>query len=132
MLQSHGDSFVRPLKIKNYSVAAAFGVLRAHGGLKGDISHGRIAGIIIKTADNLQDVADAEEAVGVEELLLFVGGEVGRENAVRGAFSALVFACSAGLGGTDGAGSASGSGARGAAGRRGKVEAEVYGGDRAV
>jgi len=87
------------LQVEDVAVAASDRVRGAHVGLVDDGSHGLV---LVAGADNLDDFGDvaySEEFVGVEELALSVVREIGRENAVGGAFSALVLACSASLSG---------------------------------
>lgn len=80
------------------AVAAADGIVGAGVGFENDGGHGDgfVGGG--EVLDNLQDVADAEELVGVEEILLVMGREIWGKRTIRGASSALVFTCGASLG----------------------------------
>lgn len=80
------------------AVATADGVGGADVGLENDGAHGLVLVAVVEVFDDLGDVADAEELVGVEELALAVVGEIRGQNAVGGALAALVFASGAGLG----------------------------------
>lgn len=90
------------LEVADDAVAAADGVEGADVGLEDDGTHGLFLLEGVEVLDDLGDVADAEELVGVQELALPVVGEVWGKNAVRGALPALVFAGGAGLGGGGG------------------------------
>lgn len=87
------------LEVADDPVTSSDGVRGTRVGLEDDGAHGVVLGRRVEVADDLDDVADAEEAVGVQELALAVVGEVGGEDAVGGALPALVFAGGAGLGG---------------------------------
>lgn len=87
------------LEVAYDPVAPADRVGGAGVGLEDDGAHGVVLLGLVEAGDDLDDVADAEEAVGVEELGLAVMGEVGGEDAVGGALAALVLAGGAGLGG---------------------------------
>lgn len=80
------------------AVGAADGVVGAGIGFENDGAHGDgfVGGG--EVLDNLQDVADAEELVGVEKILLVMGREIWSKRTIRGASSALVFTCGASLG----------------------------------
>ena len=80
------------LQAEDEAVAAADGVLRAHVGLVDERAHGVGAELRPELLERLEDVADPEETVRVEEAPLLVGGEVGRERAVRVALAPLVLA----------------------------------------
>lgn len=79
------------------AVATADGVVGAHVGLENNGAHGDVFLFGVKVLDDLQDVADAEEFVGVEKILLLMGREEWGERTIRGASSALVFTCGASL-----------------------------------
>lgn len=80
------------MEVLDHAVAPSDGVGGASVGLEDDGRHGLVAGGGVEGADDLENVADAEEAVGVEELALLVGGEVGCQGAVRPAPPPLVLA----------------------------------------
>lgn len=86
------------LEVADDAVAAADGVGGADVGLEDDGSHGLVLVGWVEVADDLGDVADAKQFMAVEELALAIVRKIRGENAVRGAFSTLVFASSASLG----------------------------------
>ncbi|KAL1559132.1 hypothetical protein AAHA92_09508 [Salvia divinorum] len=79
------------------AVAAADWVGGAGVGLEDDGAHGDVLHRRLEAADDLDDFSDSKEAVGVQELLLAVMGEVGGEEAVGVALPVLKLARSAGL-----------------------------------
>lgn len=109
-------ALVLPLELKNDAVAPADWVVGAHVRLENDGLHRLGAAMRVEPSDDFEDVADAEEAVGVEELALVVGGEVGSQGAVWVALAPLVLAGCAGLGGGGGGGGARGGGGGGCGG----------------
>lgn len=109
-LQLIAGSVDLALELKDEAVATAGGVFGANIGLVDYRVHGVLAVALVDGFEYFEDVGDAEEAMDVEELLLFVSGEVGGEGAIGGAFAALVLA--------SGAGGGRGGGGRG---RRGSV-----------
>lgn len=105
------------VEVADDAVAPEDGVVGAGVGLVDDGAHGLVLLVGGEVLDDLGDVADAEELVGVEELVLAVVGEVGGEEAVGLALAALVLAGGAGRGG--GAGLGGGRGGGGGEGGRG-------------
>ena len=85
-------------KLEDHSAAASDWVCPSHVGLTDEVLHDDVALTLVAAADKHEDVADAEEAVRVEESLLVLCGKVWREDAICLALSALVSACGAGLG----------------------------------
>lgn len=102
------------MEVADDAVAPEDGVVGAGVGLVDDGAHGLVLLVRGEVLDDLRDVADAEELVGVEELVLAVVGEVRGEEAVGLALPALVLACGAGRGG--GAVLGGGGGGRGGGG----------------
>lgn len=86
------------LKVVDDAVAAADGVGGSEVGLENDGAHGLVLGSRVEVLDDLGDVADAEELVGVEELALVVVREVRGQNAVGCALPPLVLTRRASLG----------------------------------
>jgi hypothetical protein len=80
------------LQAEDEVVAAADGVLCAHVRLENEGRHGIGGELRTDVLQRLEDLSDAEETVRVEEALLLVRGEVGREWAVRVALAPLVLA----------------------------------------
>lgn len=78
------------LKVADDAVAAADGVGGSEVGLEDDGAHGLVLGSRVEVLDDLGDVADAEELVGVEELALVVVREIRGQNAVGCALPPLV------------------------------------------
>ena len=62
-------------------------------------THGLVLIGLIKIFDDLGNVADTEQFMGVEELSLAIMRKIWGENAVSSALPTLVFTCSASLGG---------------------------------
>ncbi|RRT76571.1 hypothetical protein B296_00016981 [Ensete ventricosum] len=115
------------LEVADDAVATADGIESTHIGLVYDGFHGFGMLVGIEVADDFEDIADAEQAVGVEELVLLVGRKVRGEAAVGVALAALVFAGGAGLGcGGLGGGGGGGGGGRKAGG--GVLAASCFGG----
>ena len=80
------------LELKNLPVAATYGVCRPPVGLIYQVAHHDVAHILVAPADQPENVADAEEFVNVDESLRDIGGEVGGQDAIWFALSALVLA----------------------------------------
>ena len=80
------------LELKNLPVAATYGVCRPPVGLMYQVAHHDVAHILVAPADQRADVPDAEEVVNVDESLRDIGGEVGGQDAIWFALSALVLA----------------------------------------
>lgn len=102
------------LEVEDDAETAAGGVERPGVGLEADAGHGLPAARRVEMADDLDDVAHAEETVGVHELPLPLRREERGEHAVLGAPPALVLARRAGL--LFSAAAASGSSGRGGGG----------------
>lgn len=85
------------LKGRENPVASANGVVGARIGFKNNGVHGDALLLGAEVLDDLQDVADAEEFVGIEKIFLLMGREIYGERTIRGASSALVFTCGASL-----------------------------------
>ncbi|GMN36976.1 hypothetical protein TIFTF001_006457 [Ficus carica] len=86
------------LKVADDAVAAADGVGGSEVGLEDDGAHGLVLGSRVEVLDDLGDVADSEELVGVEELALVVVREIRGQNAVGCALPPLVLTRRASLG----------------------------------
>ncbi|KAL5999572.1 hypothetical protein ACLOJK_037857 [Asimina triloba] len=86
------------LQLENDAVAAADGVAGSGVGLEDNGAHGLGPLDGIEILDDLADVADPEQFMGVQELALLVGREIRGEEAIGSAFPALVFTRSASLG----------------------------------
>ena len=76
-----------PLELErdNFSAAAPHRVCRSHVGMISESRCHQVAVAFVAAAEKLEDFADAEELVRVEEALRLVGREVGREKALWGA-----------------------------------------------
>ncbi|VFQ96809.1 unnamed protein product [Cuscuta campestris] len=88
------------LEVADDGVAATDRVDCSNIGFKDDGAHGLVLVERAKRTNDLGDIADTEQLVGVLELALAVVGEIGGEDAIRGALSALVLTSRAGLGAT--------------------------------
>ncbi|VFQ82647.1 unnamed protein product [Cuscuta campestris] len=86
------------LEVADDGVAATDRVDCSNIGFKDDGAHGLVLVERAKRTNDLGDIADTEQLVGVLELVLAVVGEIGGEDAIRGALSALVLTSRAGLG----------------------------------
>ena len=67
--------------------------------MKNDGTHGFVLLRRVKVLDDLANIANTKQFMGIEELSLTIVREIRGENAVRSALPALVFASCAGLGG---------------------------------
>lgn len=84
---------------KNAPIATTNWICSAHVGLVNDGTHGLVLVLRAEKLDDLGDVAHAKQLVRVEELALAFVREVRCKNAIGCTLSALVLACSTGLGG---------------------------------
>lgn len=75
--------------------AAVDGVTEAHIGFVGEGIDGVFTLVRVEFVEEFSDVAGAEDAMNVDELLRVVRREIRREYAVRLAFSPEKFACGA-------------------------------------
>lgn len=116
------------LEVEDDAETAAGGVELPGVSLEADAGHGLPTARRVEVADDLDDVAHAEEAVGVHELPLPLRREERGENAVLGAPPALVLARRAGLLFSPAADAGSGGGGGGGGGHAGGASTGEGGG----
>lgn len=85
------------LKVLDVLVATTNRVRGTHVRLEDDGAHGLVLKGRVKELDDLGDVADTKQFMGIEELPLAIVREIRCENAVRCTLPTLVLACRASL-----------------------------------
>lgn len=85
------------MKLSYHAITPFNGIVGTSVGLIHDCMHSCVFVRRAKVFDDLGDVADSKELMGVEELAVAVVREIRSEKTIRSAFPALVFASSAGL-----------------------------------